>query len=93
MIYKNYQVLPVYVIDYSVNTDKEQQAKTPLCDNCTKIPPELAKTYCVTEDAHFCQECDQDYHASKIASKHQRVEIADKPKTFGHCDKHDPNEL
>jgi hypothetical protein len=34
-------------------------------------------------------ECDQDYHASKLASKHQRVEITEKPKKFGQCEKHD----
>ena len=92
-MYKNYQVLPVFLIDYSVNTDKQEQAKTPLCDNCTKVPPEHAKQYCVTEDAYFCQECNQEYHASKIASKHHKVDMADKPKTFGHCNKHDRNEL
>lgn len=88
VVFKNYQVLPIYVIDYVVDTYKEQQSKAPICDNCTKVPAEAAKMYCVTENAHFCLECDQDYHGSKLSSKHHRVDINEKPKKFGHCDKH-----
>ena len=48
MVFKNYQVLPTYVIDYVVDTEKEQQSKAPLCENCNKIPPDNAKWYCIT---------------------------------------------
>jgi hypothetical protein len=74
-VFKNYQVLPVYVIDFVVDTYKEQQSKTPFCENCSKVPPDYAKIFCITENAHFCAECDQDYHAGKLSSKHHRVDI------------------
>lgn len=48
VVFKNYQVLPIFVIDYVVDTYKEQQSKAPICDNCTKVPAESAKMYCVT---------------------------------------------
>lgn len=38
-------------------------------------------------------ECDQDYHASKLSTKHKRVEIGDKPKKFGTCRHHETTEL
>ena len=48
VVFKNYQILPVYFIEYAVDTLKEQQSKAPLCENCSKNPPEPAKLYCVT---------------------------------------------
>lgn len=31
VVFKNHQVLPVYLIDFNVDTSKEQQSKFPLC--------------------------------------------------------------
>ena len=76
-----------------IDTEKEQQSKTPLCENCNKIPPDTAKWYCVTENAYFCVECEHEYHAPKLPNKHHRVEITEKPKKFGQCDKHENIEL
>lgn len=53
-IFKNYQVYPTYLIDFSIDTYREQQSKHPLCDNCQKSQPNQAKIYCITEEAHFC---------------------------------------
>jgi hypothetical protein len=88
VLFKNYQILPMYLIDFTIDTNKERLSKTPYCQNCTKNPQELARLYCIPEEAYFCNDCDQDYHASKVASTHQRVPISEKPKVFGKCEKH-----
>lgn len=93
MIFNTIQVFPEYVIDYVVDTTKEQQSKAPICQNCAKNPPELARLYCKTENYYFCSECDINYHSSKLSSQHERVNISDKPKNFGTCQKHEGTKL
>ena len=75
----------MYLVDFTIDANKELITKAPYCQNCSKVPPELAKLYCKTEAAYFCPECDMDYHSSKLASQHQRVPISEKPKVFGKC--------
>jgi len=53
------------------------------------VPPNQAKIYCLTEEAHFCADCDMEYHSSKLSSKHQRLDITEKPKKFGLCPIHE----
>lgn len=93
IVFKNYQVLPVYVVEYVIDIYKHQQSKTPVCDNCDKTVPELAKFYCQKEDAYFCNECDNKCHDSKLAKTHQRVDVSEKPKKFGYCSSHQLVEL
>lgn len=93
MIFKNYQVYPVYLIDFVIDSYKERQSKHPVCENCDKIPPSQAKQYCITEEVHLCYDCHQDHHASKLSSKHKVVDIDEKPKKFGFCPHHEESKL
>ena len=75
-IFKNYQVYPCYLIDFSILSSKEQitSKQNPPCENCTKIPPNQSKVYCITEEAYFCYDCDQEHHSSSIVAKrHNKV--------------------
>ncbi len=44
-----------------------------------------AKVYCQADDAYLCFDCDEEHHlkGGKLASRHVRYPINEKPKTFG----------
>ena len=39
VLYKNYQVIPMYLVDFTIDAHKEMITKTPYCQNCLKVPP------------------------------------------------------
>ena len=90
-IYKNYQIYPSYLIDFTVNSNKQQliNRQYPPCENCSRYPPNPSKIYCVTEDAYFCADCDHEQHNSNVGRKHNKGDISEKkPKKFGNCSTH-----
>jgi len=87
IIYENSQVLPMYVIHFEFDPKKEEELSAPICDLCQE---NQATVYCKNEDANLCFDCDEDHHLKigRLAAKHQRVPINERPKQFGKCQQH-----
>lgn len=41
----------------------------------------------------MCVDCDGEFHRNKVASKHERVDVSEKPKAYGNCKIHTTSKL
>ncbi|KAI8827098.1 uncharacterized protein EV422DRAFT_563176 [Fimicolochytrium jonesii] len=84
------QVLPVYLVHYEYDLNKERKAREKAkCDNCEE---EHATVFCNADAANLCNKCDSQLHVSKLASRHVRTPIGKGSDVFGHC-RHHPDKL
>ncbi|CAK72944.1 unnamed protein product (macronuclear) [Paramecium tetraurelia] len=92
VLFDNGRVLPCYVVQFEFDQKKEDNLNSPFCDICND---NTATIYCKADDMNLCYDCDEEHHlkGGKLVSKHQRIPINEKPKTFGNCQQHPDQKL
>ncbi|KAJ3060300.1 hypothetical protein HDU98_003719, partial [Podochytrium sp. JEL0797] len=85
------QILPMYLVHYEYDPCKELKSREKAkCDNCDSEP---ATTYCSSDAANLCTQCDSLLHTSKFAARHVRTPIGKGADVFGHCRHHSDKKI
>ncbi|KAM3142405.1 hypothetical protein pb186bvf_005562 [Paramecium bursaria] len=92
VLFENSRVLPCYIVNFEFDQKKEDNLNAVFCDICND---NTATIYCKADDMCLCYECDEEHHlkGGKLVSKHVRIPIQDKPKSFGFCHQHPDQKL
>ncbi|XP_953136.1 uncharacterized protein TA08630 [Theileria annulata] len=79
------QVLLYAAVEFEF-TPLKVQVPDPVCEMCESS---MAKWYCHSDRAHFCDVCDMKQHSStRIFSRHVRIPCSKSPNQFGLCEQH-----
>ena len=71
------QVLPLFVVRFEVDNEKEEELALPACESCERV---AATIYCPSDDAVLCADCDAREHdpSNRIMCRHIRHPINEK---------------